>query len=112
MLLAGISLITNPNIIIKVLKNNADKLWLHVGAVVVRLLLGLLLIDQASFSKFPVTMQVIGWLAIIAAIIFTAIGRNNFKRLISWAFSLMKPFGRIGGALAICFGSFLIYAFT
>ena len=112
MLLAGISLMTNPEIIIRVLRDNADKLWLHIGAVAVRLLLGALFIYQASVSKFPVTMEVIGWIAIFAAIIFTIIGRNNFKRLISWAFSLVEPFGRIGGVLAICFGFFLIYAFV
>ena len=112
MLLAGISLITKPEIIIRVLRDNSNKLWLHIGAVVVRLLLGALLIYQASVSRFPVTMEVIGWIAIFAAIVFTIIGRNNFKRLISWAFSLVEPFGRIGGVLAICFGSFLIYAFV
>ena len=112
MLLAGMSLMTNPEIIIRVLRDNADKLWLHIGAVAVRLLLGALFIYQASVSKFPVTMEVIGWIAIFAAIIFTIIGRNNFKRLISWAFSLVEPFGRIGGVLAICFGFFLIYAFV
>lgn len=112
MLLAGMSLITSPEFIIRVLRENADKLWLHIGAVAVRLFLGALLIYQASVSKFPVTMEVIGWIAIFAAIVFTIIGRNNFKRLISWAFSLVEPFGRIGGVLAIFFGSFLIYAFV
>ena len=112
MLLAGMSLITNPETIIRVLRGNSDKLWLHIGAVVVRLLLGASLIHEASVSSFPVTMEVIGWLAIFAAIVFTVIGRNKFKRLLSWAFSLVKPFGRIGGVLALCFGSFLIYAFV
>lgn len=112
MLLAGMLLITNPDIIFKVLRGNSDKLWLHIGAVVVRLLLGGLLIYQASFSKLPVTMEVIGWLAIFAAIVFTVIGRKKFQRLISWAFSLGKPLGRIGGVLALCFGSLLIYAFV
>jgi len=111
MLLAGILLIINPDIIFKVLRENFDKLWLHIGAVVVRLLLGALLIHQASVSKFPVTMEVIGWVAIFAAIVFTVIGRTNFKRLISWAFSLVTSLGRIGGVLALCFGSFLIYGF-
>jgi len=111
MLLAGISLIINPGIIFKVLRDNFDKLWLHIIAVVVRLLLGALLVYQASVSKFPVTMEVIGWIAIFAAIVFTVIGRTNFKRLISWAFSLVKSLGHIGGVLALCFGSFLIYAF-
>ena len=112
MLLAGISLISSPDIIFKVLRVNSNKLWLHIGAVVVRILLGALLISQANVSKFPVTMGVIGWIAIIAAIVFTVIGRKKFKRLISWVFSLVKPYGRIGGVVALCFGSFLIYSFV
>jgi hypothetical protein len=112
MFLAGILLIINPEIILKVLRENTDKLWLHIGAVVVRLLLGALLIYQAGVSKFPVAMEVIGWVAIFAAIVFAVIGRKNFKRLMLWAFSLLKPFGRIGGVMALCFGSFLVYAFV
>ncbi len=110
--LAGILLIINPEVIFKVLRENSDKLWLHIGAIVMRLLLGVLLIYQASISKFPVAVEVIGWVAIFAAIFLAVIGRKNFKRLISWAFSLVKPLGRIGGILALCFGSFLIYAFV
>jgi len=90
MFLAGILLIINPEIIFKVLRENADKLWLHIGAVVVRLLLGALLIYQASVSKFPIAMEVIGWVAIFAAIVFAVLGRKNFKRLILWAFSLVN----------------------
>lgn len=109
--MVGVTLIANPELIFKVLRNNSEKLFLYIGAVVVRLLLGALLIYQASVSKFPVTMEVIGWVAIIAAIAFAVIGRNKFQRLISWAFTLFKPFGRFAGILAISFGIFLIYSF-
>jgi hypothetical protein len=43
--------------------------------------------------------------------ILAVIGRNNFKRLMSWALSLLKPFGRVGGVAAVGFGAFLFYAF-
>lgn len=111
MLLAGGLLIVRPEMIFNILRDNADKLWLHIGAVLVRLLLGMLLIYQANASRFPIAIEVIGWIAVLAAIVFTMIGRNNFKRLISWAFSLAKPFSHVGGGLALCFGGFLIYAF-
>jgi hypothetical protein len=39
-------------------------------------------------------------------------GRRNFNRLMSWALSLSKPFGRVGGVVAVAFGAFLIYAFV
>ncbi len=59
--MAGVTLIANSETIFKVLRNNSQKLWLHIGAVVVRLLLGALLIYQASVSKFPLLIEVIGW---------------------------------------------------
>ncbi len=60
--MAGVTLIANSETIFKVLRNNSQKLWLHIGAVVVRLLLGALLIYQASVSKFPLLIEVIGWI--------------------------------------------------
>jgi hypothetical protein len=111
-LLAGIIIIINPEVIFGFLRKNVDKLSLHILAVAVRLLLGALLIYQSDVSKYPLAIEIIGWLSIVAAIIFTLIGRRNFKRLMSWALSLAKPFGRVGGIIAAAFGAFLIYAFV
>jgi len=85
---------------------------MQILAIVVRLVLGVLLIYQSGASKYPLVIEIIGWLSIVAAVFFTVIGRNNFKRLISWALSLAKPFGRVGGVVAVCFGAFLVYAFV
>ena len=111
-LLAGIIIIINPEFIFGYLRKNLDKLSLHILAVTVRLVIGILLISQASVSTFPLTIEILGWLSIAAATIFALIGRRNFKRLMSWALSLLKPFGRIGGIFAAAFGTFLIYAFV
>jgi uncharacterized BrkB/YihY/UPF0761 family membrane protein len=111
-LVAGIIIIINPEHIFGLLSKHAEKLELQILAVVVRLVLGALLIYQSGASKYPCAIEIIGWLSIVAAIFFTAIGRNNFKRIISWALSLAKPYGRIGGVIAACFGAFLIYAFV
>ena len=111
-LLAGIVIVINPEVIFGFLRNNLDKLVLHILAVVVRLFLGVLLICQSNISEFPFVIEVIGWLSIVAAIFLAAMGRRNFNRLISWALSLSKPFGRVGGVLAVAFGAFLIYAFV
>ena len=67
---------------------------------------------QSNISEFPFVIEVIGWLSIVAAIFLAVIGRRNFNRLMSWALSLSKPFGRVGGVLAAAFGAFLIYAFV
>lgn len=111
-LLAGIVIVINPEFIFGFLRNNLDKLVIHILAVVVRFVLGILLIYQSSLSKFPLIIEVIGWLSIVAAIILAVIGRRYFNRLMSWALSLSMPFGRVGGVFAVGFGGFLIYAFV
>ncbi len=111
-LLAGIVIVINPEVIFGFLRNNLDKLELHILAIVVRLVLGVLLIYQSNVSKFPFVIEIIGWLSIVAAIFLAVIGRRNFNRLMSWALSLVKPFGRFGGVLAAAYGAFLIYAFV
>jgi len=111
-LLAGIIIVINPEVIFGFLRNHLDKLALHILAVLVRLALGVLLITQSSASRFPFVIEIIGYLSIVAAIILAVMGRRNFNRLMSWALSLLKPFGRVGGVLAAAFGAFLIYAFV
>jgi len=108
---AGIIIVFNPEIIFGVLRNNYEKISLHILAVVIRLLIGVLLIVYASESKYPMVIEIIGWLSIAAAATFAIMGRQNFIRLMSWAFDLLKPFGRIGGVFAAVFGGFLVYAF-
>ncbi len=112
LLLAGIVIIINPDLIFGFFRNNADKLFLHILAVGLRIVFGLILIYQSNESKFDLAIEIIGWLSIAAAIIMALIGRRNFIRLISWFLSYTSSIGRIGGLLAMGFGAFLIYAFV
>ena len=59
-LLAGIVIVINPETIFGFLRNNLDKVELHILAVVVRIVLGVLLIYQSSISKFPLVIEIIG----------------------------------------------------
>jgi len=111
-LLAGIIIIINPDIIFGYLKKYTEKLGLQILTIIIRLLLGAIFIYQSDVSKFPLVIEILGWLSIVSAIFFTVVGRNNFNRIMSWALSLAKPFGRTGGVVAVCFGAFLIYAFV
>ncbi len=111
-LFAGIVILINPLVIFDYLRKYLDTLELHILAVVVRLVLGVLLISQSSISRFPFVIEIIGWLSVAGSIFLAVMGRHNFKRLMSWAFSLVKPVGRAGGVLAVTFGAFLIYAFA
>ncbi len=109
-ILAGISLAAKPALIFNLLTKDVDKLWLYLTAIVARLVLGVVLVNIAGLSRFPLTMIVIGLIAIVAAVFFTVIGWNNFKRLMAWMLSRALPFARVAGLAALCFGGFLIYA--
>jgi hypothetical protein len=111
-LLSGTVIVINPVVIFGFLRDNLDRLLLHILAVVIRLVLGALLIYQSDISRFPLVIEIIGWISIVAAIFLAVMGRRNFKLLMSWALSLSKPFGRVGGVIAVVFGAFLIYSFV
>ena len=108
---AGIIVLFDPEIIFGAIRGNLDKPGLQVVAIVLRLVLGILLIEYAPVSRFPLIIEIRGWLSSAAALTFMLIGRANFLRLMNWALSLLKPYGRIGGIFAAAFGAFLFYAF-
>lgn len=110
--LAGILIVAEPKLIFGLLEKHSDKFSLHVLAVVVRVLLGALLIYYAAASRYPLVIEIIGWISIVAAVVLAAIGRANFKRLMSWALTQARPIARLGGVVAVIFGAFLVYAFV
>lgn len=109
---AGIVILFDPEIVFGFLRKNADRISLQVLAVVVRLVLGAALVYQSDVSRYPVAIEIIGWLSIVAAVFFAVIGRVRFRRLMAWALSRAKYLGRVGGLLALAFGTFLIHAFV
>ena len=110
-LLAGVLIIINPEIIFGYLRKHYTRLDIHILAVAVRLAIGALLISQAAVSRYPLAIEILGWLSVAAALSIAAMGRERFKRLIFWALNVLKPWGRVGGIFAAAFGAFLIHAF-
>lgn len=109
--LAGMVIIISPDTVFGLFRKNVDNLFMHIIAVLVRLIIGVVLILQADVSRFPLVMEIIGWMSIAAAVLFTVIGRRNFGRIINWGLSMENKIGQLGGVAAICFGAFLVYAF-
>ena len=110
MIVAGISIVINPETVFGMMRNNMESFGLHVLAVVVRIILGTALIICAAASRFPTAILILGWISIAAATVLGVMGRPNFRRLMHWALNLAPSFGRIGGLAAILLGGFLIHA--
>ena len=109
---AGFTLLINPAVVFKFIRNHSAHLGLQIFASGVRLLLGALLIIQADMSKYPLVITILGWTAIIAGVFLAIIGRRKFIKFMNWAVGLFEPYGRVGGIFAAAFGAFLIYAFV
>ncbi len=109
-LLAGIIVLAKPDSILSLFRKNSESNGLYDLAVIARLILGITLLIYADQSKYPLALQILGWLSVTAAIILLATGRSRFKKLITWALGLAPTFMRITGLFAILLGGFLIYA--
>ena len=111
-LLTGTVLAARPAPLLGWMRDHADAPWLHALAVSVRLLLGVLLIVAADASRLPLVVAVLGWITLFAGIGLAAIGRDRFRRFVTWALGMPDAAVRTGGVLAALFGAFLIYAFV
>ena len=83
-----------------------------VFAVVVRLVFGTLLLMLADELRFSVAMNVLGWVAIIAAVVVLLLGPERIDRLVKWWLARPDPVLRLSMALAAAFGVFLVYVAT
>lgn len=82
-------------------------IWFAVG---IRLVLGIALIISAPQSDFPVTFQIIGWIAIAAAIGGIMLGRERLRRFTDWWLAQFAPWAtRLWLLVALAFGGFLVY---
>ena len=112
MVLTGAAILVRPGLFVDLIKRHIGSLSLQVLAVVVRLAIGILLILYADQSRFPLTLQVLGCIAVAAAVIGAILPRDTFQKLISWALDKFSGYMRVGSLGALIFGGFLIYAVT
>ena len=106
---AGI-MAANPKLITDNMLRFAESVWLHVLAAAIRIVLGTALILYAEHSSFPLTLHIIGWIAIVAGVIIALVPHAKFTRLIHWAFNRFARYTRIAAMFGALFGGFLIYA--
>lgn len=106
----GVLILAKPNVVFDLLERHKHAPTLQIIAVVVRVLLGVVLIIAAPSSKFPLTLAVIGWIAILAGVFVALMGRNRFIQLMDWATKVLPKNAILVGVIAVLLGSFLAYA--
>ena len=87
-----------------------DRHWGIYIAVIVRLVLGAALIIAAPASPFPIVFQVLGSIAIVAAVVLALLGRERIRKFTAWLsgrFSALII--RLWLLFGMAFGGFLVY---
>ena len=84
--------------------------WMQVLAAAVRIVGGIVLVLYAGQSRFPLTLQIVGWIAIVAGVIVALMPAAKFTQLINWAFERFSRYTQVAALFAVLFGVFLIYA--
>ncbi len=82
-------------------------LWV---AAAIRLVFGLALWFAAPASRAPLLLQVLGVIALVAAVVLPFMGVDRFKRLIDWWTGLSPAAMRFNSLFAIAFGAAVLWA--
>jgi len=100
-----------PAKVIDFTKRTMDADWGIYLAVGSRIVMGLAMITVAPVSRFPSVVYVIGWIALIAALVAVVLGRRRLQAFVNWWIERFTPtFVRLWISLAFVLGGFLIYA--
>jgi len=101
--------IVAPNRLVDLVKSVAiHESGIYV-AVLVRVLMGAALLMTAATSKFPLAFQIIGLIAIIAAVALVFMGRGGMRKLVAWFDRFPAVLIRVWLIAGLGFGAFLVY---
>lgn len=98
-----------PKRLVRVVANVMERKPGIYVAIVVRVLLGLALIICASSSRFPHVFEVLGWIAIVAAVGLAVMGRARLHRFVAWFERFPDMLIRLWLLFGFAFGGFLVY---
>ncbi len=98
-----------PDKIWKLVNGALEKNWGIYVAVVARLLLGAALVIVAPESQFPLAFEILGWFAIVAAVVILFAGRDRLRRFVAWFEQISQAVTRVWLLFGIAFGALLIY---
>lgn len=112
LVLSGILLLFDPEVLFEYIKANSENTSLYYGAILMRIIIGTVLIMASAKSLFPKTIKVIGYLILFVALGLIIMGHGQFQELIASVLEIFHSYGRIVAILIVAIGGLLIYAFT
>ena len=100
---------TNPARLIQWVNAIWERGWSMYAAVGARLALGVVFVLAAPETKFPLVIQIIGYLAIAAAVLLPIIGKERIARMLAWFSQCPQMLIRLWLIVGMGFGAFIVY---
>ncbi len=85
------------------------KSWSLPFAAGIRLVMGVSLVLLADSSRFPLAFEILGWIAIVAALLLPIVGKQRVSRLLEWIVGWPSLLMRLTCLLGVVFGLFIGY---
>lgn len=112
LLVAGLVLLAKPATFSGFLARYRQAMPLYVSAIIVRFAIGLFFIAAASSSQYPMAVNVLGYIAVTAALVLAMVGHLRFTRMLEWVTELPDIALRGISLLALALGVFVVHAFA
>jgi hypothetical protein len=98
-----------PDKMMKMVYGVVHQDWGIHFAIVLRLVLGAALVIAAPESRFPLFFEILGGIAIVAAVALLLMGRERLRKFVAWFERMPPAMIRVWLLFGIAFGAFLVY---
>ena len=83
--------------------------YMHALEILIRLGFGLLFVKYASDAKFPLTIEIMGYILLAVGIGLMLTPPSSHRRFAVWSVETFSKHFRRAGLVSFAFGVFLIY---
>ena len=109
LLAVGVIGVFNPKAVIARLQAMTPNVRMGI-AVGVRLLMGVLFLLAAGDTRHPTVITVLGWIALVAALLLPLFGTRRLDAMVAWWFERPQGLLRFQFSAALAFAVYLIWA--
>lgn len=83
--------------------------YFHPFEILIRVVFGTLFVVYADETKFPLTVEIVGFVLLGVAVALSLITPSRHRRVAHWLVEKLSKYFRPAGFVSLTFGAFLIY---
>ncbi len=107
---AGFLMLLAPKKARRILRKAGSTNFINYTEITIRLILAIVIILFADFSKVPEAFQILGWFMLITSVVLYAVPRRIHHKFSTKSAAILKPFYfRLIAPFAFLFGGLIIY---